>query len=527
MAKPGKRSGSSKFQFRRATPRDIWAQRETLLALGIRVPREVSQSLGTADPYEAKKLQAQLSAEFDERCEGWRKALQTGPRTLTQKEVFAFAGEIAKKLIADHADNPGRPDEWQARDGSAQRKLLGTERSVAGLFQLVDRELARRGLIVSPESRQAILEQFVGQVDDGGRVIDAGDRGEVLAVLARMSRGDYSPSEVFEKRPRIEDWKQLKDDANPAFTFSQLLAVWESWRNGRKIPEVATRDLFKRHVEEFAAFLGHDDASCVTREDVTRYREELGRRTTTHGGKERPLSEKTIAERITTLTTVFNAAVKSAKLTSNPAEGQRPRGKTKPQRPFAEQEAVAILKAARKESGFRRWGPWLMAYGGMRVEEAAQLRKQDVMEAEGVKLLMLTPDAGTIKGGKSRHVPLHSKLIAEGFLAFVDAARGERLFPEACLNAQGKRFNARGKPHSRGSEIMGELVRGLGISDVRPSHAWRHLFVRRWRSGGASEEARDRIIGHSTGKVSERYDTTLDAPMLQEALEKLRPLPID
>jgi hypothetical protein len=47
MAKPSKRKGSNKFQFRRATPNDIWVKRKQLAALGLVVKREVTQTLGT------------------------------------------------------------------------------------------------------------------------------------------------------------------------------------------------------------------------------------------------------------------------------------------------------------------------------------------------------------------------------------------------------------------------------------------------------------------------------------------------
>ncbi|MGH6908183.1 MAG: DUF6538 domain-containing protein, partial [Aestuariivirga sp.] len=90
MAKPGKRQGSSKFQFRRMTPSDLWRQRDALKALGFTVRREVSQSLDTRDPREAKQRQSQLSAEWDARWQSWRYALANGPRVLTQKQVFAL-----------------------------------------------------------------------------------------------------------------------------------------------------------------------------------------------------------------------------------------------------------------------------------------------------------------------------------------------------------------------------------------------------------------------------------------------------
>ena len=42
--------------------------------------------------------------------------------------------------------------------------------------------------------------------------------------------------------------------------------------------------------------------------------------------------------------------------------------------------------------------------------EIAQLRKQDVTAREGIPSLVITPEAGTVKGGRSRVVPLHEHL---------------------------------------------------------------------------------------------------------------------
>lgn len=51
--------------------------------------------------------------------------------------------------------------------------------------------------------------------------------------------------------------------------------------------------------------------------------------------------------------------MKARKLAHNPAEDLIPHGDTEPQRAFETGEAVAILKAARREADFIRWGPWL------------------------------------------------------------------------------------------------------------------------------------------------------------------------
>ena len=42
-----------------------------------------------------------------------------------------------------------------------------------------------------------------------------------------------------------------------------------------------------------------------------------------------------------------------------------------------------------------------------------------MIERDGIHAVRITPEAGTVKGGKARVVPLHEHLIAQGFLKFV------------------------------------------------------------------------------------------------------------
>ena len=60
-----------------------------------------------------------------------------------------------------------------------------------------------------------------------------------------------------------------------------------------------------------------------------------------------------------------------------------------------------------------------------------QLRGLDVIEQDGVKVIAITPEAGTVKTGMGRVVPLHEHLIEQGFLAFVASRRNGPLFYNA------------------------------------------------------------------------------------------------
>src|SRR5262249_20293683 len=128
-------------------------------------------------------------------------------------------------------------------------------------------------------------------------------------------------------------------------------------------------------------------------------------------------------------------------VTSNPALGvkidagrrQQTREKT-----FTEAEAEAILRAALAvqidpknptQSFARRWVPWLVAYSGGRVGEIIQLRGADVWQEAGAWVMRITPEAGTVKTGGSRVVPIHEHVVSLGFPAFLaDRGKGPLFF---------------------------------------------------------------------------------------------------
>jgi integrase len=96
---------------------------------------------------------------------------------------------------------------------------------------------------------------------------------------------------------------------------------------------------------------------------------------------------------------------------------------------FTPDEAAKILRASLGlDVAGKRWIPWVCAYSGARGGEICQLRGQDVRQIEGVWAMNLTPEAGSMKTGKARLVPLHEHLIEQGFLDYVTKCGNGPLF---------------------------------------------------------------------------------------------------
>jgi integrase len=230
---------------------------------------------------------------------------------------------------------------------------------------------------------------------------------------------------------------------------------------------------------------------------------------------------------------VFAWAREERLITSNPFEGVRV---TEPRRikqretdAFMPEEWGTILRAASTIDapkttfqGAQRWVPWLCAYSGARPGEITQLRGMDIQKREHVNVMVLTPDAGTIKTRKARTVPIHHHLIDQGFLEFVKS-RGKRPLFYDPAEQQGSSDPTNPKrPRSVSvRQRLGDWVRTLGIADreLKPNHAWRHTFKQIADRVGVSERTSDEITGHAHRTIGAKYG----APTVKDmaaALEK-------
>ncbi len=234
--------------------------------------------------------------------------------------------------------------------------------------------------------------------------------------------------------------------------------------------------------------------------------------------------------------TVFAWAVKRKYTKQNPFKTVHvpvPRKKTsRPHKAFNTDEikiilraALAITDTATASGAARRWVPWLCAYTGARVGEIMQLRGLDVIEQDGVTVIAIRPEAGTVKTGMGRVVPLHEHLISQGFLTFVASRQNGPLFyNQSKAEPSGSAATNPRKPRtSRARERLAAWTRGLGISDkeVRPNHAWRHSFKQIAARKGIPDGMSDYITGHAPATVARGYG----APTVNDMAEALKIFP--
>lgn len=275
-------------------------------------------------------------------------------------------------------------------------------------------------------------------------------------------------------------------------------------------------------VKHLIGFLQHDDARKVTRRNLLDWRDAL-----IASG----MSPKTVADKyLAAVRAVLRWAHENERLPTNEAatvKQQTPRKVSTRERGYTTAEAVKILKAtigyepaqvanpANRESAHiaaaKRWVPLLCAFTGARVTELTQLRKQDFRVEDGRWVLRITPEAGSVKTGQYRDVPLHRQVVELGFIDFLKGADPGPLFHRA---KSVERY------HAAASGISGKIsqwLQSLGLvpDEVQPLYGWRHRFKTLGFELGAPGRVLDAIQGHPGKTASDRYGDVTNAAKLR------------
>lgn len=528
-----KRPGSENLQFAQRIPADI---RPRAIGQTLAIPcgpktvkiainpktESIRFSLGTRDPAEAKIRQALAIAYLGTVWKALREA--AAPVDLTNKQATALAGELYRAW----ADGEGRERtvaaEWDGERmvpasvtpaeealffGAAAAsldRLAATEKPEdleRPLGEIIDRLLLAKGIAsVTPEARAALLSTFYMALRDA------------FAARQRNAGGDYSPDP---NAARFPEWQRpTSADPTPAqgsakTSLKDLVEDW--WREAQAAQSAkpSTYESYRNTVANFVAFLKHEDASRVRPEDVIAFKDHRLNTINPRTGK--PISAKTVKDSdLAGLKTVFGWGVTNLRIATNPATkitlkvGKPAKLRSKS---LSDAEAKAILSAAmRLKKGSeqartfaaKRWIPWLCAYTGARVGEVGQLRKEDVRCEDGVWVVHITPEAGTVKTNDARDVALHSHIVEQGFPAFVAASSPGHLFVKP-----GKNGNVRGPLKGMANHLR-EFIRTI-VPDqgVAPNHGWRHRFKTVGLEAGIDHRILDAIQGQAARTVSETY----------------------
>jgi len=334
---------------------------------------------------------------------------------------------------------------------------------------------------------------------------------EALARAAERDEGDFSGTPTTPLIVNAQPPEEPQQRVN-------LTNLWADYVSGR-VQAGSMRDGGKRQrpvIENLHAFLKHNNARRVKRKDLLAWRDHLML----------TLAPKTVHDvYLSAVKSLFLWAVENEHLPDNVAESVRqskPRKVYNRERGYVDAEAAKVLKASRAYkpnedelgrvrekshlTAAKRWVPIICAFTGARVSEITQLRKEDFRKEEGQWVARITPDAGTVKAGGYRDVPLHPQIIKEGFMEFVMAASPGPLFHGGTDPAK---YAAKAV---RISSQLSEWLRAKDITPpgIQPFHAWRHRLKTTCRELGISDSVVDAIQGHAGKTAGDKYgDVTL------------------
>jgi integrase len=138
--------------------------------------------------------------------------------------------------------------------------------------------------------------------------------------------------------------------------------------------------------------------------------------------------------------------------------------------------------------------------------------------------MKLTPEAGTMKTGKPRTVPIHQHIVEQGFMEFVKLRGKKPLFydPKEDNDPSDPLNPKRPRPVTV-RQRLAAWVRKQGVSDkeLSPNHAWRHTFKQIADRADISERMSDYITGHKHRTEGARYG----APTLEDMAAALGKFP--
>jgi len=470
--------------------------------------RELSEAIGS-DLRVAYRLHAGVVAKFQAQIMDAKRTLSEGQGAPMPMPAFPLSvDQIARKnyemrLEQDqaHRNTVKGYANISYDDGYAERLRLG----IAG--RLDDRELAE--LVIHRinffiRSGNTSVSYGTHEWRELARALCQAEY-EALERTAERDEGDFngvptSPLLVnaapIAKTPLTLPLQKLFDD---------FVTARQKIGKGREIER-----RWSPVIKDLRAFLKHDDVHKITKRNLLDWRDE----------KVATLAPKTISSvYLAAVRAMFNWAHTNDLIKENPAEKvtqEVPKKIRSRERGFTDDEAVTILRATishkAKQTGNPRtteaphttatinWVPLICAFTGSRPSEITQARAEDFRLEGDFYVLRISPEAGTMKTGMYRDVPLHPQLITLGLMTFVSGKTGS-LFHS----------NSSPKGPDRDAKVMSGNLAGwlqkqdLIPKDVAPNYGWRHRFKTFTNELEISTRVADAIQGHPGKTAADNY----------------------
>lgn len=247
------------------------------------------------------------------------------------------------------------------------------------------------------------------------------------------------------------------------------------------------------------------------------------------------ITGKTISRHATAMIQLFAYLKRRGTVAENPASGHGKHSKKAKQHKPTEvwqgeelrklfaapvwQGCASVLRRATPGKKIIRddkyWLPLLGLYAGARLEEMAQLRRQDVAQDQvsGLWCLSLTDEGeGQLKNIQSRRrVPLHPRLVALGFpeyAAAIGSKPGAPVFPKLNL----RRGGADNRFGFSFTKWFSRYRHSIGVARERLTFkSFRTTFITKLNSCGVSDATIQALVGHEGKTVLQTNYVRRDA----------------
>jgi integrase len=516
---------------RKVIPKDVREDYQRLFG----VKREAHFRLPVDTPkHEAKARHGEFVAEIETRIATLRARRNGDGRSLTRLNAIALAGRWYAWFMKQYEDDPGPAWHWRQLSDYFVWEIIRPEAPAS--YEEAPQLDPHCDWAKEPEVREAVrphaaeLARVAAFLASEGVALNASAYAlfvdavsdnliQALSVLERRANGDYSRDDTPDSFPPFTEGPARASGVSCWELFEAYVSAIKPAPNtvGR------WRCVFVEMQTEFAEI----GADGITEDAARKW---------LHGLITETRGARTVRETwLKAARRVFGWAREHKRIRQNPFKEVRVDVPRKMQtredgRSFTAVEASTILKASltyekptTPTQRARRWVPWLCAYSGARAGEITQLRGCDVEDRNGVYVMKLTPDAGTVKTGEIRTVPLHEHIIEQGFIELARrVGKGALFFNDSTP----QRVSADPlKPSRRRADTarahLGTWVRGLGVNDpdISPNHGWRHLFKRIADESGIPEKMHDAITGHTQATEGRKYGPPSVVAM-DEALKK-------
>lgn len=525
-----------------------------------RVGRKVIiKTLSTRDLSAAQRKRWPLVSETKESFERLR-----GDISLTAAEIQAEASVFFRSILADaeEASSKGEPEYGTGSPGEEHEgldavisllidDLYSPDYSrVSGAIESVQKRTGAQLEPGSPshgELARALLRAWISALRARLAIL-SGDKPEIPEAFGDKA---FDPVTLGPISPRSG-----KADSGEPFSTVAKAYIEELQRDPTAKLTEQTQSQHEAAFRLFKDFTNDAPLTAITRAQASSFLDTIATLNPNWGRypgtKKKPLKElldqfssdeglsnRTLNRYAASLGGVFKWAKKRGRFSGeNPFEGQsRPEG-TQSYVPFTVDELNALFSAPLFSAMNRNerikpqrhtidttmaWVPLIALYTGMRSGEICQLRPDDVRKEGNVWYFNVSEegDGQSVKTEASiRRVPVHSKLIAAGFLKYVDYVKkseATQLWPALKpKKADGKLNDYFGKAFVRFRRKQGVDRRGIAF------HSFRKCVGTALERARVPESEAVQVLGHDKLSMSYSiYSLGLTLRQLAEIVERI------